>query len=847
MAFRECLANAERDGDITPDRAARIREILEEEEGQVRLELGDEADVSSAAARALERFDAEAQEAARRKRLMMDVAGQVRERILARRNAAGELDPGGELPDLIENFGTSPHRSVNGVYRAVLGQLHRRLDDALFKFERDLLGRTRNPALLKNMVRELFGENTGDASARELAQAYGETFEEARIRRNELGGNTAKREDWGGPQSHDQLAVAGVKRQEWVDYVMDRVDRAKMIDRNTGRAITEQELEKSLHDIYEAIVSNGWSKREAGFAGGGMALARRRAEARFLVFKNADVWLEYQERFGAGDPFNAFNNHIDQMAREIAQMEVLGPNPSAMLRFAENVATKEAAEGRAQARTLTARAFGLNDQTRPRDRVRSEASLMRRMSALFTGTAQAPTDGTFARALGTLVNFKVSTNLGAAFLSAVSDASFSKMARAYNGLPETGATRAILRHMNPANEADKKLAVRSGLIADEAVSLMIGQARYTGDFAAHQWSRRLADTTLRASFLSPWTQAGRWAFGMEFFGHVADQAGKAFDELDAPFRQFFERHGMDARDWELIRSARRLDEGAGGGFITPETIAELTDELQPGRPQAVAERFLEAVHSETQFAVPSATLRGQAYFTPEGLQPGTFMHAIVRSVSMYKSFAVTVLLQHAARGRAELARAGGIMAGRYAAKFLTYTTLFGALSLQLKEISKGRDPRPMTSPQFWGAAMLQGGGLGIFGDFLFSDINRFGGGLPSTIAGPLADFGGDVINLTAGNVLQLATGQETNIGSELTNFIRRNSPGGSIWYLRLAYDRMALDSLQESIDPEAPERFRRQVRRYERDLGQDYWWAPGTAGPQRGPDLSNAVAPAPEQ
>lgn len=846
MSFRECIANAERDGEISSDRASRIREILEEEEGQVRLELGDEAELDSAAARALERFDAEAQEAARRKRLMMDVAGVVSARILARKNAQGEFDPGGELPDLIEHFGTSPHRSVNGVYRAVLGQLHRRLDEALFKFQRDLIGRTRNPALLKNVVREMFGEETGDASARELASAFTETFEEARVRRNALGGNTARRENWGGPQSHDQLLVARADKDEWVGFVMERVDRSKMIDRNTGRAITQGELEKSLEDIYEAIVSNGWSRKEAGFAGGGMALARRRAEARFLVFRNADVWLEYQERFGAGDPFNAYMNHIDQMAREIAQMEVLGPNPSAMLRFAENLAIKEAEEGRAQARTLTARAFRQTDRSRPRDRVRSEASLMRRMAAIFNGTTQAPTDGTFARGLGTLVNFKISTNLGAAFLSAVSDVSFSKMARAYNGLPETGAARAILRQMNPANEADRKLAVRSGLIADEAVNLMSGQARYTGDFAAHEWSRRLADTTLRVSFLSPWTQAGRWAFGMEFFGHTADQLGKSFDELDAPFRQFFERHGMDASDWELMRRARPVDPDAGGGFLTPDVIADVVDELNPRRPQQLAERFLEAVHNETQFAVPSVTLRGQAYFMPAGLEPGTFMHAIVRSVTMYKSFATTVILQNAARGRQELARAGGTMLLRYGAKFLTYTTVFGALALQLKEISKGRDPRPMTSPEFWGAAMLQGGGLGIFGDYLFSDINRFGRGLPGTLAGPLAETIDDVVNLTAGNALQAATGAETNFGNELTRFIRRNSPGGSIWYMRLAYDRMALDSLQESIDPDAPERFRRNVRRWERETGQDYWWAPGTPGPQRAPDLANIAAPPPE-
>jgi hypothetical protein len=51
--------------------------------------------------------------------------------------------------------------------------------------------------------------------------------------------------------------------------------------------------------------------------------------------------------------------------------------------------------------------------------------------------------------------------------------------------------------------------------------------------------------------------------------------------------------------------------------------------------------------------------------------------------------------------------------GRYFADLILSTTLMGALAMQLKEMAKGRDPRPMTDAEFWGAAMLQGGGLGF--------------------------------------------------------------------------------------------------------------------------------------
>ena len=42
------------------------------------------------------------------------------------------------------------------------------------------------------------------------------------------------------------------------------------------------------------------------------------------------------------------------------------------------------------------------------------------------------------------------------------------------------------------------------------------------------------------------------------------------------------------------------------------------------------------------------------------------------------------------------------------------TTLMGALAMQLKGlVGQGQDPRPMGNAKFWGAAMLQGGGLRI--------------------------------------------------------------------------------------------------------------------------------------
>jgi len=51
------------------------------------------------------------------------------------------------------------------------------------------------------------------------------------------------------------------------------------------------------------------------------------------------------------------------------------------------------------------------------------------------------------------------------------------------------------------------------------------------------------------------------------------------------------------------------------------------------------------------------------------------------------------------------------MAGvAYAGPVLVSTAMLGALTLQLKQILAGRDPRNMTDPAFMAAALLQGDG-----------------------------------------------------------------------------------------------------------------------------------------
>lgn len=810
MSFRDCIGRALNAGEISQEQADRARAILDEEEA-LSVEAGQGAASDGAAARrAMDRLNAEVFEAERRQRLQMARIKAVTERL------ESYDTPQDGLADLVESHGNTPHGSVEGRRRTIVGQAHSIMTDVLRRFERDPLTRTRNKADLDDVTRELFGESTGNASAREMADAFQETAEFLRQRHNAAGGAVRKLDNWGLPQSHDAVRVRRAGAEAWVSSVLPRLDRARMLDDATGQPLSDARLRALLDDMYEAITTNGWSRRQASQRPQGRSsTALRHDERRILHFKSADDWLAYQDQFGRGDAFAAMTAYVDRMARDTAAMEVLGPNPQATIEYAVQLAERH------------------NNLAGKAETPLGTGWLVRDMYALYSGTSYSASDSQFGRALGTFANFKVASQLGGAALSALTDGAYHAVARRMVGMKATTRMGEILRQFNPADGTSRRAAVRAGLIADGAAALMAGQGRYVNEWTAHEWSSRLADAVLRLSGLSPMTQVRRWAFGMEFMGHMADEAAKPWAALDGAMQRTFERYGLGEADWDVIRASAAYQPRPGARFIRPEEVAAARED--------VAQRMHEMILMETDFAVPIATLRARATLGQGTNNP--FMQFVARSVGMYKSFPVSVMLLYGARSASEFARGGAVVGARMAASLVVRTTLMGALALQLKEITKGRDPRPMDTTEFWQSSLLQGGGLGIFGDFLFSDLNRFGGGLSDTLTGPLAQTTRDVLEVTFGNLDQAIKGEDTNFGGELARLVNDNLPGSSIWYLRLAYERALFDQIEEMVDPDVYERRMRRERRYRRDFDQEYWWRQGEALPERAPDLANTLGP----
>jgi hypothetical protein len=818
MSIDKCLKNGVDGGELTPAQAKQLKTLYENILKQKARDGTATAEVRAkvAAIRELEMEQLERKRRlARTIKAVKDIDARLGNNVAD--NAIAHLEHFGD------GFDGYSFSSIEGRRKAIIGRAHEMMGALLHDFRRGALtgdkGR-HNKARLDNVVREAFGEDTGDEAAKGLAKAWQQTHEWLRRRFNDAGGAIGKLENWGLPQSHDARALRRAGPERWKATIKPLLDASRMKHHLTGEPLTDAQLDETLSHVWDSIVTEGWNTREPKrqrFGKG--SIASQHAEERFLIFNDAKSWVDYQRAFGEGDPFSAMMTHINRLARDISAMEILGPNPDGMIEWLKQTITKEA---KLKEAGKASRFKGNPDKAARRIRK------LETMWAAMRGTLETPINQKFADTMAVGRNWITASVLGSAALSSVSDIATQIMARHFAGVP---ALRIPLDIISQFSLTSRRDAIAAGLILDSAQHSFHGQARYAGTIEGPAWSSYLVDRVLTWSGLTPWTQATRHAFGMATMREFGELAGRDFANLPEGMQRLMIRYGMGEREWDVMRQAELYRPHGDVPMLRPREIAAADERL--------AERFLEMVLQETEYATPGGSVRSKTFLVSS--QPGTLHGEVQRSFAQFKSFGAVFAMMHGQRIAAMLGTPGLRPKGAaYAGALFVTTTMFGALALQLKQIAAGRDPRDMSNKEFWGASVLQGGGLGLYGDFLFSDLNRYGGGLMRTLAGPTVERINDAWNLTAGNIAQGVQGEKTNFGRELVKFMRGNTPGGTIWYVRQAYERVLLDQLQFLIDPEANKAFKRQQRNWDKNFGQEFYWRPGEVLPARSPDFSAA-------
>ncbi len=740
----------------------------------------------------------------------------------------------------IENQATNEAKKAHSLMNNVLEQ---------FRYGWGGMQSRKQKANKKLMVRELMGERTGNVNAQELAEAWKKTAEHLRVRANSYGMKIKSRQDWGLPQMHDTLSVRSTQKQDWIDYILPKLDLDKMVDESTGLPFTDKTIQKSLSQVYDNIATEGMANFKPGVNRMGKALHNRRLDHRFLAFKSADEWMEYQTRFGNPDPFKTMLDHINSMSRDIAILKILGPNPDATHTWAKGMIKKQSAIDAAnEAKGLFKRKKTIIKDSKLRGVKKDQVKIYRteqdRTGAILEnadnlmmyhrGHLSRPVDGFFGNTFAALRQILTGAQLGGAAVMTITDQHWMRMTAKYNGLKATKANMQSVRFLAEGMKKDKKfakLAIKLGLGAEMWSSVSAVMNRYLMEVDAPMFSKRISDAILRGSGLSHSTQANKWAFGMMALGELAEEVKTPFIKLNKNLQAQLKKYGIGEKEWDIIRTTKLYDAGiddpsmAGKGmtFLRPDDIHARAD-LDEATREFLTTRLMTWLTNETNFAVPTASAKGRITLAGNA-RPGTVKGEIVNSGLMYKNFAITLGMTHLARGFQQQGFKGK---AKYLIPMILGGTIMGSFAYEIKQVAAGKKPtkREDMGVRYWINAAIYGGGLGIFGDFLFSDQNRYGGSISKTVAGPVIGFVGDLINLTFGNVSQLASGEKTNAGKELAAFIQRYTPGNNIWYTRLVTERLIFDSLEKLLNPNYASDARRNVNRLKKQTGQEYWWGP---------------------
>lgn len=681
-----------------------------------------------------------------------------------------------------DRTGTAGYANVEYNQRYFQGRYHAMMAPMLQRFRTRKLGFSQDEKGLQKLVKAIYGETIDDPEISAFAREWAELLEVMRKDFNARGGSISKNEKYLLPQNHDARAIEKAGKDKWKSYILPKLDRTKMLD-DSGNPLSDTQLNDAIDYVYETITSHGLNKtKDLSVPRLGKKLSRRHSERRFLYFKDAQSWMEYQRDFGRGDIFTTLTGHVDGMAHEIGLMEMLGPSPENTFKALRTQVEKEHGLKGRQKWFLDAIYNNVSGKTNAGD---------------LTGLADF---------MQTTRNVLTASTLGKAFLSAFSDIGFQVATAKYNKIP---AFKVIKRHMSlMTNEESQQFAVRMGLVAEAMITRAHAANRYA-DAYGNGITAKVAEGVMRASLLAPWTDAGRKAFGMEFSAVLAENFGKTLDQLEPNMKRAFSSYGITEADWDLFRASRTLDHKG----------ARFADMLQPG-----GKKFHQMIMSETDYAVPTPDAKVKA-ITNGGLGRSTIEGQAWRSAFMLKSFPATIIMTHFYRAAYQATFADRMA---YIGAITALTTILGGVSLQMKDIAAGREPRPMDE-KFFLAAVQQGGGLGIFGDFVFSDVNRFGGGITQTLTGPTGELFDTSVKFTLGNLREALSGEETHILGEGVKILNRYTP--DTWQTFL-FTEALFNQLEILADPSSQKRFAKIVRKRNKDFDQDYWWKPGKVQPE---------------
>ncbi len=416
----------------------------------------------------------------------------------------------------------------------------------------------------------------------------------------------------------------------------------------------------------------------------------------------------------------------------------------------------------------------------------------------------------------------------------MSDTAFISATAKVHGLSSTRVLGKYLKVLS-GNKELNEMARRSGFLAHVISGNSLADTRFAGEVMTGKFTRALANATNKLSGLHVMTKATQDSIALEFNATLAEHihGGASWGSLNQDFKNALSRVNFGEEEWGHLLKSKILESPHGGKFLMTNDLRVDAD-FDPKIAKSLADKLDTLIYGLRQEAANESGLATRALTTGaifgDG-SPGSVSRNLASTLFMFKSFPISATMTHFIPA---LRRAGLIAGGEGGRKFdhlamiMIGTTMIGAVSIALKDLTKGKtidDPEKFFTKELLISSFMQGGGMGLFGDFLFKDASRFGRGPVTEALGPMVGMADDVFRATKGNFDKAISGEDPNFLRDTFRVTKRNIPVvGSLWYTRLALERLLLDNLERLIDPRFDSKMHERERKLFQEKGQKYWW-----------------------
>jgi hypothetical protein len=522
-------------------------------------------------------------------------------------------------------------------------------------------------------------------------------------------------------------------------------------------------------------------------------------------------------------------DHLRKTARKVSLMEKLGPNPEVMLRSLMEARAREIEEGIAPGDPrlagkeigrlkLTTGFFG--------------GSEIGKAWAVVSGGVSVPGDVSKARFYANVRAVTSMAKLGAMLASQFSD--LATMGAAMHdqgrGLFQ-GQFDAIRGMLAGGGEAAERRGMLMGVAGDSMLgdfhALFDDQGGLPGKIGA------MHEAFYKWTGARWWQDRGETVLANMTSANLAAEAKHGWDGVHPAIKRLLGRYGIGADRWEVMRQAVHVADD-GRSYLMPGEIGGLGAEAFAHVPPERVARERHEIEMAARAYLAEESRHGMLkgddrarMTTTQGVPPGGEgllpLGEVIRMVMQFKTFTAAYMQGPLARqflGRSDpgapfLRRLGQGAAANIPgiASLIAFSTVYGYLSMTVKDALKNRSPKDPTKVPTILAALVQGGGAGLYGDYLFGQYDRMGGGVASSLPGPLLGEAARLID----------TYQKTRSGdakaADLINLALSDAPFVNLHILRAALDLAVLNRLQEWASPGT---FKRREGTVLKQFGQHY-------------------------